>query len=151
MTTIRLATKSDLPAIVGLLADDALGRARERPESPLPACYAEAFDAIARQAGNMVLVAERDEEIIGCLQLTLVANLTLMGATRAQIEGVRVAASCRGQGVGAALMRAAIERARADGARLAQLTTNRARGDAQRFYERLGFSASHVGMKLTLT
>jgi ribosomal protein S18 acetylase RimI-like enzyme len=151
MTIIRPAGEADLPAILAMLADDALGAARERATDPLPPEYGAAFADIERQSGNMVLVAERDGAVVGCLQLTLIPNLSLIGTARAQIEGVRVASHARGQRIGEKFMRDAIARARAAGAGVVQLTTDRSRIDAQRFYERLGFSGSHVGMKLKLT
>lgn len=147
---VREAREGDLPAIVAMLADDPLGRTRERAETPLPGAYGEAFAAIQAQAGNCVLVAESQARILGCLQLMILPGLSHMGMTRAEIEGVRVASDQRGRGLGAVLLGAAIERARAAGCGLVQLTTNAAREDARRFYERLGFTASHVGMKLDL-
>jgi len=146
--TIREARRDDLQAIATLLADDPLGRTREDPADL--AAYMSAFDAIAAQPGNLVLVAELHGRIAGCLQLTLIPGLARRGMTRAQIEGVRVAATDRGAGIGEAMVRDAIERARAAGCGLVQLTSDTARPDAHRFYERLGFAASHVGMKLAL-
>ncbi len=152
---VRPAIAADLPEIVRLLADDPLGARRERFEDPLPPAYGVAFDAIARQDGNQVLVAvEADslgiERIVGSLQLTLIPGLARLGTTRAQIEAVRVDARRRGQGIGEALFQAAIEIAREGGCGLVQLTTDKSRPDAQRFYRRLGFIASHQGMKLPL-
>ena len=147
---VRAATETDLPAIVRLLADDPLGKARERLESPLPAVYHDAFAAMGRQGGNVYLVADRSAEILGCLQLTLIPGISHSGMTRAQIEGVRVAADARGLGIGQVLMEEAIERARDSGCGMVQLTTDARREDARRFYERLGFNASHLGMKLIL-
>lgn len=147
---IRPAAEADLPAIVTLLADDGLGKSRERPETPLPAAYGEAFARMARQADNLVLVAELDGAIVGCLQLTLIHGLSRLGTTRAQVEGVRVAATARGRRVGERLMREAMVRSRSRGATLIQLTTDHRRIDAHRFYERLGFVGSHLGMKKEL-
>ncbi len=144
---IREAHEADLPAIERLLADDVLGAARESPGDP---AYAAAFAAMAAQGGNVLLVAEQDGRIVACLQLTLIPGLSRRGTLRAQIEGVRVATDARGVGLGDALVQHAITRARAAGAGLVQLTTDRSRTDAQRFYERLGFEASHAGMKLIL-
>lgn len=113
--------------------------------------YWDAFDAMESQEGNEQLIAEVGDAIVGCLQLTVSAGLSRGGMKRGQLEGVRVSSRHRGQGIGEVLVRAAIERARAKGCRLMQLTTDRTRADAHRFWERLGFEASHVGMKLTLT
>lgn len=147
---VRLARRADVPAIVRLLSDDPLGSTREQPGEPLAQAYWDAFDAMAAQHGNEVLVAEVAGEVAGCLQLTVIPGLSRTGAARGQLEGVRVSARHRGRGIGESLVRAAVERAREHGCRLVQLTTDRARTDAQRFYERLGFEASHIGMKLTL-
>ena len=152
---IRPAHAAELPEIVRLLADDLLGAQRERFEDPLPPAYAAAFDAITRQHGNQVLVAvepdpSRGDRIVGCLQLTFIPGLARQGTTRAQIEGVRVDRRHRGQGIGEALFRVAIDLARAADCGLVQLTTDKSRPEAQRFYQRLGFVASHEGMKLSL-
>jgi ribosomal protein S18 acetylase RimI-like enzyme len=147
---IRRANEKDLLAIVRLLADDSLGATREHYAEPLPEPYRVAFAAIEAQGGNEVLVAEEDGEVVGCLQLTLIPGISRKGATRAQVEGVRVAATHRGAGLGEALMKEAIARATLAGCALVQLTTDVSRRDAQRFYERLGFEATHVGMKLRL-
>jgi ribosomal protein S18 acetylase RimI-like enzyme len=148
--TIRPATEDDLPAIVALLADDGLGKSRERAETPLPAAYVEAFRRMTGQGDNLILVADLDGAVIGCLQLTLIHGVSRLGATRAQVEGVRVGTAARGRKVGERLMRSAIARARAHGAVLMQLTTDHRRIDAHRFYERLGFVGSHLGMKKEL-
>jgi ribosomal protein S18 acetylase RimI-like enzyme len=147
----REAVAADLPAIVALLADDPRGAARERAEDPLPAEYSAAFAEIARQEGNCVLVAVEDGVVVGCLQLTFIPNLSHLGMKRAQIEGVRVARARRGQRIGERMMADAVARARAAGCGVVQLTTNVVRADAQRFYRRLGFDASHIGMKLTIS
>ncbi len=97
-----------------------------------------------------LLVAELDEEVVGCLQLTLSAGLRRRGATRAQVEGVRVAAQQRSRGIDATLMRLAMERARAPGATFMQLTSDASRSRACQFSEGLGVVASHVGMKRSL-
>lgn len=146
----RNAVADDLPAIVRLLADDELGATRERDEDPLPREYREAFAAMERQEGNSLIVAVQDGAVVGCLQLTFIAGISRLGMTRAQIEGVRVDRRYRSLGLGEALFRHAIERARQRACGLVQLTTDRSRGEAQRFYERLGFEASHLGMKLDL-
>lgn len=145
--TTREATAADIEAIVLLLADDGLGRGRERPGDP---AYLAAFRAMSARPGNVFLVAEDAGGVIGCLQYTRIHGLSRTGAARAQIEAVRVRAGRRGEGIGERLIRAAIGRARAEGCSLVQLTTDRSRTDAHRFYERLGFVASHWGMKLPL-
>jgi ribosomal protein S18 acetylase RimI-like enzyme len=147
---IRDATPADLPAIVRLLAADSVAAGRERPEQPLAPAYREAFDRMVAQPGNRQIVAELHGRVIGCLQLTIIHGLSRSGMTRAQIEGVRVDAGCRGQGIGEALFDYAIEAARGGGCGLVQLTTDKTRDGARRFYERLGFKASHEGMKLAL-
>ena len=144
---IREAVDTDIDAIVALLADDGLGRGREVPGDP---AYAAAFQAMTGQPGNVYLVAERDGELVGCLQFTLIHGLSRKGASRAQIEGVRVHAAHRGKRIGEALFEAAFNRAREAGCTLVQLTTDRKRADALRFYERLGFEPSHWGMKKSL-
>jgi ribosomal protein S18 acetylase RimI-like enzyme len=148
--TIRPALREDVPAIVALLADDPLGRTREALADPLPEAYWRAFDDIAAQRGNHLLVAERDGALIGCLQLTIIPGLSRRGMKRGLIEAVRVGAAYRGLGVGERLVRHAIEISRVAGCGLVELTSDNARTDAHRFYERLGFVASHVGMKLML-
>jgi ribosomal protein S18 acetylase RimI-like enzyme len=150
MTTIRIATEADLPGIVRLLADDDLGRGRERYADPLPQAYVDGFRAMQRQGGNDFLVAEVAGAIVGCLQITIIPGVSRMGAMRAQIESVRVDRSQRGRKLGEALIQLAIDRARAAGCSLVQLTTDKTRADAHRFYERLGFKATHEGMKLAL-
>jgi ribosomal protein S18 acetylase RimI-like enzyme len=123
---------------------------RERDETPLPVAYAEAFEAIRTQIGNEIILAVDGGAVIGCLQLTVIPGLSRLGARRAQIEGVRVDKRYRGKGVGEILFRHAIGRARDGGCGLVQLTTDKSRPEALRFYERLGFVASHEGMKLSL-
>ena len=144
---IRDAREDDLDAIAALLADDGLGRGREAPGDP---AYAAAFRRMQNQPGNVYMLAIEDYQVIACLQYTVIHGLSRSGMSRAQIEGVRVHAEHRGRGLGETMMRAAIDRARADGCGLVQLTTDRSRDDAHRFYERLGFVASHHGMKLGL-
>lgn len=144
---VRPARRDDVPAIVHLLADDTLGASREQPTDPLPQAYWDAFDAISTQRGNELLVAEADGEVVGCLQLTVIPGLSRMGATRGQLEGVRVSSKHRGRHIGEALVAAATDRARELGCTIVQLTTDRTRVDAHRFYERLGFESTHIGMK----
>ena len=148
--TVRDATRDDVPAIVRLLADDALGAHRELIEDPVAPVYLHAFDDIAAQPGNDLLVAVFDDAVIGCLQLTIIAGLSRRGVRRAQIEGVRVSSNHRGEKVGEHLVLEAIARARAAGCGLVQLTSDVSRLDARRFYEKLGFKATHIGMKLAL-
>lgn len=146
----RPATRSDVSAIVRMLADDALGARRESWSDPLPASYLDAFDAIDRDPNNELVVVELEGAVIGVLQLTFIPYLTYRGGWRALIEGVRVAAAHRSSGFGRRFFEWAIERARARNCHLVQLTSDKARPDAIRFYEALGFVASHEGMKLHL-
>ena len=148
--SIRRAGRDDVPAIVRLLADDDLGRGREDAGEPLAIAYLHAFAAIEAQTGNQLMVAVLDGRVVGCLQLTLIPGLSRMGMLRAQVEAVRVDRHCRGRRIGELLMAHAIGHARDAGCGLVQLTTDRARSDAHRFYERLGFVPSHLGMKLQL-
>lgn len=147
---IRNAIVADVPAIVALLADDELGRARERNVDPLPDCYSAAFSAIDSDPNQQILVAVLAGRVVGCLQLTFIPGLSHQGSWRAQIEGVRVASTMRGLKIGERMIAFAMDAARARGCRIVQLTTDKARLDAHRFYERLGFKATHEGMKLTL-
>ncbi|QFG23522.1 GNAT family N-acetyltransferase [Actinomadura sp. WMMB 499] len=149
--TFREATAADLPRIVRLLADDPLGSTRETAGERIPEAYFTAFAAIQKDPNNSVVVAEIDGEIAGTLQLTYIPGLTYGGGERAQIEGVRVASEQRGHGVGQALIEWAVDRARARGCRLVQLTTDRQRPDAIRFYQKMGFRPSHMGMKYHLS
>lgn len=144
---IRAARRQDLPVIVQLLADDALGSSRESPETPLPESYYMAFAAIEQDANNELIVAELDGAVAAVLQLTFIPCLTYRGSWRALIESVRVAATLRSQGIGQCLIEWSIARARQKNCRMVQLTTNKVRADAIRFYQRLGFVASHEGMK----
>lgn len=147
---VRPAARSDVPAIVRLLADDGLGAQREIVADPVAAVYLQAFDEISEQAGNDLIVAVIDDQVIGCLQLTIIAGLSRRGVRRAQIDSVRVSSNHRGERVGEQLMLEALTRARAAGCGLVQLTSDVSRLDARRFYERLGFKATHIGMKMSL-
>jgi len=147
---MRRATRDDVPALVAMLADDALGAARESAELPLPPCYGAAFDAIDRDANQELMVATLDGRTVGTLQLTFTPSLSFRGGWRATVESVRVAAPERAGGIGSQMMRWAIARATARGCRHVQLSTHKSRGDAFRFYQRLGFHATHEGMKLAL-
>ena len=141
---IRDATEADIDTIASLLADDGLGLGRETPGDP---AYARAFTAMSAQPGNTYLLADIAGAVVGCLQLTIIHGLSRQGASRAQIEGVRVHADHRGKRIGEKLFEVAFQRAAAEGCTLVQLTTDRQRADALRFYERLGFEATHWGMK----
>lgn len=146
----RRARQGDLPHIVAMLADDELGAAREDTSVPLNPRYTAAFDAIAQDSNQFLAVVEQGQDLVGCLQLSFIPGLSRLGLWRGQIESVRIASSARGQGLGRAMFEWAIEQCRAQGCGLVQLTTDRARPDARRFYESLGFKASHDGMKLSL-
>jgi ribosomal protein S18 acetylase RimI-like enzyme len=145
--TIRRARRDDVAAIAAMLADDPLGSARERIEKPLPQSYFQAFDAVERDPNIQLVVAQDgDGAVIGCLQLCVLPGLSSQGALRALIEDVRVASHCRSRGIGEQLVQWAIAEARAKGCKLVELLTHHTRIDAQRFYKRLGFQPSHVGM-----
>lgn len=145
----RPARREDIAAVVALLADDPLGSAREITGTDLDA-YRRAFDAIDADLRNLLVVADVGGQVAGTLQLTFIPGLSYAGSERAQIEAVRVGRQWRGQGLGGQMLRWAIDRARVRGCRLVQLTTNLQRPDALRFYESLGFTASHAGLKLDL-
>jgi len=136
--------------LVAMLADDPLGATRERFSDPLPQPYATALAAIDEDPNNELIVACRENQVLGMLQLTFIPYLTHLGSWRALIEGVRVHRDYRSHGIGAALFEWAIERARQRNCTIVQLTTDKARPEALRFYEKLGFQASHEGMKLQL-
>ena len=146
----RLAKRADLPSIVRMLADDDLGRRRERYEDPLPEAYSSAFDQIESDPNHELIVAEHDGEIIGTLHLMFLPSISFQGGLRAQVESVRVDKRFQSQGIGSALMQWSIQRAKQRGAHIVQLTTHKTRVDAHRFYERLGFKGTHLGMKLSL-
>jgi GNAT superfamily N-acetyltransferase len=147
---LRDATRDDVPAIVAMLADDTLGASREVTTEPLPASYYAAFDALDRDPNNRLLIAEINGEIVGTLQITFIYGLSRQGAKRALIEAVRVASLHRGKGIGEQIILEAVAMAHRERCAMVQLTTDKRRKDAHRFYERLGFVASHEGMKLTL-
>ena len=144
---IRRATREDVADIVAMLADDPLGATRERPGDP---AYDRAFDVIDADPHQFLAVADEDGKVVGTLQLTFAAGLSRTGMTRATIEAVRVHDDHRKAGLGRQLVEWAIDEARRRGAGLVQLTTDASRQEAHRFYERLGFVPSHVGMKLSL-
>ena len=146
----RQAKREDLAEIVRMLADDFLGTTRERCENPLPESYIKAFEEIDADKNNELIVAEKDGEIIGTLQITFTPSISFQGGKRATVESVRVDEKYRGQGIGKELMLWAINRAREENCFAMQLTTNADRTDAHRFYKNLGFTKSHLGMKLYL-
>ena len=147
--TIRRVRREDVATIVGMLADDPLGGARERIEDPLPPTYFKAFEAVERDPNIQLVVAEDGEgAVVGCLQLCILPGLSSQGASRALIEDVRVASHRRSRRVGEQLVRWAVSEARGKGCKLLELLTHQTRTDAQRFYERLGFHRSHVGMTM---
>jgi ribosomal protein S18 acetylase RimI-like enzyme len=148
--TFRRARLDDLRAILTLIDIDKATGVRERLDDPLPAVYATAFAALDTDPNQLLLVGELEGRIVATLQLTFIPGIANQGAWRAQVEAVRVAKDLRGRGIGEAMMRHVVALARERGCALVQLTTNKARADAQRFYSRLGFVASHEGMKLKL-
>jgi ribosomal protein S18 acetylase RimI-like enzyme len=146
---IRRARRDDVGTIVAMLADDPLGSARERLEDPLPQSYFQGFEAVDRDPNIHLMVAQDGEaNVVGCLQLCVLPGLSSQGASRGLIEDVRVAASFRSRGVGEQMVQWAVTEARRRGCKLVELLTHRTRIDAQRFYVRLGFQPSHVGMTL---
>lgn len=147
---VRIATKDDLPSIVRLLADDDLGSQRERNEDPLPESYYSAYEEINKDPNHQLIVAKQNGEVIGTAHLMFLPSVSFQGGLRAQIESVRIDTRYQGQGIGSQMMKWAVERARTRGAHVVQLTTHRSREDAHRFYERLGFKGTHLGMKLSL-
>lgn len=149
MIGFRDAVEADLPAIVRLLADDRFGVGRERNETPLPDAYTAGFRAMLAQGGRVIL-AEQDGAIAGCLQFNVIHGVSQIGQSRAQVEGVRVDSTRRGSGIGASLMRHAMDQARVAGCGIMQLTTRLDRVEARGFYERLGFATTHSGMKASL-
>jgi len=144
--SIRPARREDVAAIVTMLADDHLGSARERVEDPLPASYYEAFARVERDQNIQLVVAESEGRVVGCLQLAILPGLSSQGGRRGLLEDVRVASDCRSRGIGEQLVQWAVTEAKARGCNLVELLTHQTRTDAQRFYKRLGFAASHVGM-----
>jgi ribosomal protein S18 acetylase RimI-like enzyme len=146
--TIRRARRDDVAAIIAMLADDHLGRARERLEEPLPESYFDAFARLDADPNIQLVVAEESGNVVGCLQLCILPGLSSQGASRGLIEDVRVASNRRSRGIGEQLVQWAISEARARQCRLVELLTHHTRVDAQRFYQRLGFSKSHVGMTI---
>ena len=146
----RTATPTDLPAIIALLADDTLGRQREVLSNPPDSRYVDAFNAIAADANQRLVVAEQDGQVVGTMQMSFLPGLSHTGAWRGQIESVRIAAALRGAGAGQQMFTWALEQFKARGCTVVQLTTDKSRADAQRFYQKLGFEASHLGFKIKL-
>ncbi|ARF62959.1 MULTISPECIES: GNAT family N-acetyltransferase [Streptomyces] len=145
---IRPVTADDLASVVAMLADDPLGAQRESPEDLTP--YEEALQRLTDDPNQHVVVAVREGRVVGTLQLTIVPGLSRRGATRSIIEGVRIHGDERGSGLGTQLIQWAVDESRRQDCRLVQLTSDVTREDAHRFYERLGFTASHLGFKLAL-
>ncbi|MFG3717394.1 GNAT family N-acetyltransferase [Streptomyces massasporeus] len=145
---IRAAVADDVPAIVGMLADDPLGAQRESPDDLAP--YLSALERLSADPNQRLVVAVREVRVVGTLQLTIIPGLSRRGATRSIVEGVRIHADERGSGLGTELIEWAIQESRGQGCQLVQLTSDKTRADAHRFYERLGFTASHTGFKLQL-
>lgn len=145
---IRPAVADDIPAIVEMLADDPLGSTRESPDDLTP--YIAAFERLAGDPNQHPVVAVREGRVVGTLQLTIVPGLSRKGATRSIIEGVRIHADERGSGLGTRFIEWAVDESRRQNCQLVQLTSDATRTDAHRFYERLGFKASHTGFKLVL-
>lgn len=146
----RKAILVDLEEIIRLLADDDLGKAREQPLSNMNPAYKIAFDQILADPNQFLMVVAKDNRVVGTCHLTLMPSLTFQGSLRMNIEAVRVASSLRGQGLGEWLFNQVIELAKVKGCKIIQLTTNKKRLDALHFYEKLGFEATHEGMKLYL-
>ncbi len=147
---LRPARRGDLEAIVSMLANDALGSGREDASLPLASAYEEAFKAIDRDPNQLLAVATSDGDVVGTLQLSFLPGIARTGMWRGQIEAVRVAEAFRNSGLGQRLFEWAIAQCRTRGCGLVQLTTDKTRPDAHRFYDRLGFEASHIGYKLKL-
>jgi GNAT superfamily N-acetyltransferase len=145
---IRRAAAEDIPAIVTMLADDPLGAQRESPDDLSP--YLTAYARLAADPNQHLVVAVREGRVVGTLQLTVIPGLSRRGSTRSIIEGVRIHSDERGSGLGTRLIEWAVEESRRQDCQLVQLTSDVTRTDAHRFYERLGFTASHVGFKLQL-
>jgi GNAT superfamily N-acetyltransferase len=148
MISFRQATRTDLPAIIQLLADDPLGQLREQPSDPLPQSYYQAFEVIDQDPNQELMVVVEAEEIIGTFQMTFIQYLNYQGGSRSMIESVRVRKDKRGQKIGEKIILWAIDRSKSKGVKMLQLTSDKKRPDAIRFYERHGFVASHEGFKL---
>jgi ribosomal protein S18 acetylase RimI-like enzyme len=146
---IRRAARDDVAAIVAMIADDQLGSTRESVDDLTP--YLKAFEQIDADPNQLLVVAERNQQVIGMLQLTIIPGLSRRGSSRGLIEAVRVAAPARGSGLGTTLIQWAVEESRTRGCTLVQLTSDKTRTDAHRFYTNLGFENTHEGFKLKLS
>ncbi len=146
----RPAVEADLLAIVCLIADDGLARGREDASEPLNPRYLDAFRAVQADPNQLLVAVERAGAVVGTFQLSFIPGVSRLGSWRGQIEAVRVAETERGTGLGGQMMEWAIAECRRRGCSLVQLTSDKTRADAYRFYERLGFKASHAGFKLDL-
>ncbi len=148
--SFREAQENDLSHLVSMLADDELGAKREVLSQPLNQSYIEAFILIDKDPNNELIVVEYSNQLIGMLQLTFIPYLTYIGSWRCLIEGVRIHSEFRGQGLGEQIFRWVIDRAKEKKCQLIQLTSDKQRPDALRFYEKIGFVATHEGFKLKL-
>lgn len=146
----RLATENDLSHIVRMLSDDVLGATREKIDSILSDSYLTAFKKIVADTNQELTVVEMNGEIVATFQLSFIQYLTHQGGLRAQVEAVRTAANHRGQGIGKKLFEYIINKAKEKGCALVQLTTDKKRPEAIKFYEGIGFTSTHEGMKLSL-
>jgi len=146
----RKATLNDLKTIIDLLVEDDLGKTRESQADKLDQCYIDAFHKIDIDSNQHLMVFENDKEIVATCHLTIMPSLTFTGSTRMQIEAVRVLEKYRGQRIGEYMINSAIAYGKSQGVSLVQLTTNKKRPRAKNFYEKLGFEASHEGMKLKI-
>lgn len=143
----RKARLDDLPVIIQLYGDDNIGSTRETLAEPIDDIYIRAFEDIAKDSNNQIYVIEDQGKVIGTLQYTIIAHLNRTAAKRAQIESVHIHRDYRNKGIGKKFMQFAIDLAKSDGCKIVQLTSDKTRQDAQRFYQDLGFTDSHVGMK----
>jgi len=148
--TYRKAKIEDVKAIIALLVEDELGSSRENAAEKIDPKYIEAFHKIDSDPNQFLMVVNLDDEIVGTCHLTIMPSLTFTGSTRMQIEAVRVSEKHRGNKIGEWMIDTSIEYARSQGVKIIQLTTNKKRDRAKKFYEKVGFTATHEGMKLYL-
>ena len=148
--THRKATINDLRSIIELLVEDELGQTREQLSDTLDERYIKAFNQISNDPNQYLMVVDLNDKIVGTCHLTIIPSLTFQGSTRLLIEAVRVSSAHRGKKIGEWVMKQTVQFGESNGASIMQLTTNKKRADAKRFYERLGFNATHEGMKLYL-